>query len=196
MSSKLKVLGISGSLRKASKNTGLLHTAQDLAPDDMTIDIFDLANIPFYNQDTEEKGLPDSVKKMIDAMSGADALLFACPEYNFSLAPALKNAIDWASRQDPSPMDDKPAAIMGVGGGAGSGRSQQHLRQVFAFTNTHAMNKPEVCIRMRDTEFDANNRPADQHALDSVSLLLRNLSDWTRRLRVFVTDYEEYPQGY
>ena len=196
MSSKLKVLGISGSLRKASKNTALLHTAQDLAPDDMAIEIFDLADIPFYNQDIEDKGLPDSVKQMIDAMSEADALLFACPEYNFSIAPALKNAIDWASRQKPSPIADKPAAIIGVGGGAGSGRAQQHLRQVFAFTNTHVMNKPEVCIRMRDTEFDANNRPVDQTALDSVTLLLENLSDWTRRLRVFVTDYEEYPQGY
>jgi hypothetical protein len=49
---------------------------------------------------------------------------------------------------------------------------------------------------MRDTEFDANNRPVDQHVLDSVTLLLENLSDWTRRLRVFVADYERYPQGY
>ena len=196
MSSKLKVLGISGSLRKASKNTALLHSAQELAPDDMTIDIFDLIGIPFYNQDIEDKGLPDSVSQMVEAMNSSDAFLFACPEYNFSIPPVLKNAIDWASRQDPSPIAEKPVAIMGVGGGAGSGRAQQHLRQVFAFTNTHAMNKPEVCIRIRDTEFDANNRPVDQHVLDSVTLLLENLSDWTRRLRVFVTDYEQYPQGY
>lgn len=196
MSSKLKILGISGSLRKESKNTALLHTAQDLAPEDMTIDVFDLANIPFYNQDDEKEGNPEPVQRMIEAMNKADALLFACPEYNFSLAPVLKNAIDWASRQDKSPIDDKPAAIMGVGGGAGSGRAQQHLRQVFVFTNTHAMNKPEVCLRIRDIEFDSNNRPVDQHALDNITLLLGNLSEWTRRLRVFVTDYEHYPQGY
>lgn len=196
MSSIVNVLGISGSLRKASKNTALLRTAQGLLPEEVKLEIFDLSDIPFYNQDVEDEGLPDSVQSLIDAADKADAFLIACPEYNWSITPPLKNAIDWMSRKKPSPLDDKPAAIMGVGGGAGTGRAQQHLRQVFTFTNTHVVNKPEVTIRARETAFDDDNRPTDQHVIDSVSTLLVNLDVWARRLRLFVREYGDYPQGY
>ena len=196
MSSILNVLGISGSLRKASKNSALLRTAQGLVPEEMTLDIFDISDIPLYNQDVEDDGFPPSVERLAEALEKADALLIACPEDNWSITPPLKNAIDWASRKKPSPLDDMPVAIMGVGGGAGAGRAQQHLRQVFVFTNSHVMNKPEVAVRLRETNFDDDGRPTDQHVLDNVSSLLVNLDAWTRRLQVFVKEYEDYPQGY
>ena len=85
---------------------------------------------------------------------------------------------------------------MGVGGGAGTSRAQQHLRQVFVFTNSHVMNKPEVAVRLRESNFDDDGRPTDQHVIDNVTLLLSNLADWARRLQVFVKEYSEYPQGY
>ncbi len=91
----LTVLGISGSLRKASYNTAALRTAQALAPAGMTIEIFDLAPLPLYNEDVKAIGFPPVVQELRAKIKAADALLFACPEYNYSMSGVLKNAIDW-----------------------------------------------------------------------------------------------------
>ena len=95
----MRILGISGSLRRRSLNTAALRAAAEIADDDMKVEIFDLAGIPLYNPDDEAAhGLPPEVAELRRAVAEADALLIATPEYNFSLTAALKNAIDWASR--------------------------------------------------------------------------------------------------
>lgn len=104
----IRVLGISGSLRVASYNTAALGAVQELAPDGMTIETFDLAAIPLYNDDVRAAGLPPSVEELRGAIAGADALLFATPEYNYSIPGVLKNAIDWASRPPDQPFDGSP----------------------------------------------------------------------------------------
>ena len=104
----LRVLGISGSLRKASSNTGLLRAAQEIAPERMEITIFDIKDLPFYNGDVEAQGDPASVIALKSAIRDADAVLFATPEYNWGTSGALKNAIDWASR------DREEGSLMGI----------------------------------------------------------------------------------
>lgn len=125
----MKILAVSGSLRAASYNTALLHAARDLAPDAMTIEIFGLGDLPFFNQDVEDQGDPAPVAAWKDAVRAADGLLIACPEYNGGLTAVLKNAIDWASRGKPAPLDGKLACALGASPGVtGTVRAQDALR--------------------------------------------------------------------
>ena len=95
--SKLKILGVPGSLRKASYNLAALKAAQTLVPVDAEIEIFDLHGIPPFSED-DEKNPPERVVEFKKKIREADAILFATPEYNYSIPGVLKNAIDWASR--------------------------------------------------------------------------------------------------
>jgi len=95
----VKIVGISGSLRRHSYNTGLLRAAAENAPAGCSIEIISIADVPLYNGDVEESdGIPPSVVKIKDAIAGADGLLLSTPEYNNSIPGVFKNAIDWASR--------------------------------------------------------------------------------------------------
>ena len=95
---QFRVLGISGSLRKASFNSGLLRAAQTVAPTGVEISIFDLRNVPFYNGDVEAGGDPQPVINLKDAIRQSDGVLFATPEYNWGTSGALKNSFNWTSR--------------------------------------------------------------------------------------------------
>ena len=183
MLEKIHVLGFSGSLRKASFNSGLLRTAMEQLPVDMTLEVFDLAPIPFYNEELNVDGGPEPVKAFKSKIAAADALLFATPEYNYSMPGVLKNAIDWASRPlKESPLNEKPLAIMGAGGIMGTSRAQAHLRQVAVFTNMHPLNRPEVQVQRAWEKFDQNGNLTDESVRQSVRALLVALAAWTRRL--------------
>ncbi len=157
----IHLLGICGSLRKASTNHGLLRAAQTLLPAQATMDMAELGDIPFYNQDIVEK--PASVLRVFEQMKKADAFVLACPEYNYSLAPALKNILDWASREPGNPLlSGKPVAIMGAGGGMGTSRAQYHLRQVCVCLNLHPLNKPEVFANAFAGGFDPEGNLLDE----------------------------------
>src|SRR6266545_5249411 len=134
LTSPIHVLGIAGSLRKGSYNKRLLQIAGEVLPAGMTLETFDLAPLPFLNEDIiRESGLPESVQHLHARLAAADAMLIATPEYNFSIPGVLKNAIEWASQRmadgQPSPINDKPLAIMGGGGRLGTARAQLHLRE-------------------------------------------------------------------
>ena len=180
----LKVLGFAGSLRAGSFNRSLLRAAVELQPPGMEITTFDLAPIPLYNGDVEAKGDPEPVAAFKAAIRQADALLIATPEYNFGIPGVLKNAIDWASRPPRgSVLQGKPAAIMGATPGmGGTGRSQMQLRQVFVFTQTHALLSPEVLVARAQEKFDASGRLTDEKTREFVGQLLQALAEWTRRL--------------
>ena len=183
MLEKIHVLGFSGSLRKASFNASLLRIALEQLPDDMALEIFDLAPIPFYNEELNVDGGPEPVKAFKARIAAADALLIATPEYNYSIPGVLKNAIDWASRPaKDSPLNEKPIAIMGAGGIMGTSRAQMHLRQVAVYTNMHPLNKPEVQIQRAWEKFDQNGNLTDETVRQSVRSLLVALAAWTRRL--------------
>ncbi len=125
----MKILAISGSLRAASYNTALLRAATELAPEGVTLRVHPLNDLPFFNQDVEDLGDPEAVSSWKAAVRDADGLLMACPEYNGGLTAVLKNAIDWASRGNPAPLEGKIACAMGASPGiTGTVRAQDALR--------------------------------------------------------------------
>jgi chromate reductase len=156
MSKPIRILGIAGSLRRASYNRAALRKATRLVPDGATLDIFELDGIPGFNQD-EEQNPPPKVAELKRRVREADAILIVTPEYNYSIPGVLKNAIDWASRPyGDSAWNGKPVAIMGASiGTIGTARAQYHLRQVFVFLNMFPINQPEVMIGNAAERFDA-----------------------------------------
>jgi chromate reductase len=182
--SKLKVLGIPGSLRKGSYNLSALRAAQQLAPSDVELEIFHIHGIAGFNED-EEKNPPERVIEFKRKIREADAILFSTPEYNYSIPGVLKNAIDWASRPyGDSAWTGKPVAVMGASVGVlGSARAQYHLRQVFVFLNVHPLNQPEVMIANASQKFDAHGNLTDEKTKEMITRLLESLVHWTHRFR-------------
>ncbi|HUC72357.1 MAG TPA: NADPH-dependent FMN reductase [Stellaceae bacterium] len=179
----ITVLGICGSLRKASYNMAALRTAVDLKPPGMTIEIADISQFPLYNEDVRAEGFPPAVETLRRQIKAADALLFACPEYNYSMSGVLKNAIDWASRPPDQPFAGKPAAIIGAAAGmAGGAHAQGDLRRAFVFLDIHPINKPEVRISQAQTKFHSTGRLTDEAARGFIRDLLVALEAWTRQI--------------
>ena len=181
---KLKIIGFAGSLRKGSYNRYLLRSAGQLLPQDTILEIFDLSDIPPFNQDLEAN-MPAKVNEFKSKIRESDALLIATPEYNYSVPGVLKNAIDYASRPyGDNPFNDKPVAIMSASVGMlGGARAQYHLRQMFVFLNMHPINAPEVIVTSASNKFDAEGNLLDENTKKFLTQLLQNLSNWTRRLR-------------
>ncbi|MEA2608525.1 MAG: hypothetical protein QOJ75_768 [Chloroflexota bacterium] len=181
---ELRILGFAGSLRRASYNRGLIRAAADQAPGGVIVQIFDLLDIPLYNQDIEDAGEPASVVALKLAMSRADALLVATPEYNHGIPGVLKNAIDWASRpRATSPLRDKPVAVMGASPGSGStARAQAQLREAFVFTGACVMPLPELMVGAAASHFDDAGDVIDPELRSSVVELVTALRDWTARI--------------
>lgn len=184
MTEKIRILGISGSLRAASYNTGALRAAVELCPDDGEIEICSIEDFPGFNQDMDEPP-PQNVIEFKEKIREADAILFSSPEYNYSIPGGLKNAIDWASRPyTDNAWDGKPAAIMGTSiGGIATARMQYHLRQVMVFLDMHPLNKPEVMIGHAADKFDADGRLTDEKTREYIRKMLVALVGWTRRLK-------------
>jgi chromate reductase, NAD(P)H dehydrogenase (quinone) len=180
----LRILGISGSLRKASFNTAVLRAACELVPEGMTIEVAEIRAIPLYDEDVRTAGIPDAVAKLREGIANADALLIVTPEYNYSISGVLKNAIDWASRPPNQPFAGKPLAIMGAsGGGGGTMRAQYHLRQMAVFLDMHPLNKPEVFVRTAQEKVDANGVLTDAATRKVIAEQLVALAAWTRKLK-------------
>ncbi len=184
MADEIRILGFAGSLRKQSYNRSSLRAAVDLVPAGITLETFDLAGIPLFNQDHEGEP-PAAVRQFKSAISEADAILIVTPEYNYSVPGVLKNAIDWASRPyGQSAWDGKPVGIMGASVGMlGTARAQYHLRQIFVFLNMFPLNQPEVMIANVDQKFDTDGKLTDKKTAKKIQELLQALGDWTRMLK-------------
>jgi chromate reductase len=183
-SSSLKILGICGSLRAKSYNKMALLAAGTLMPAGMTLETFDLAPIPLYNADVHAKGFPEPVQQLRAKIKAADALLFACPEYNYSISGVLKNAIDWASRPPEQPFAFKPYAIVGASQGiGGTMRAQYHLRQTTIFLDAIPLNRPEVFITTAQTKFDDAGNCTDEATKKAISDMLTAFQVWIQRVR-------------
>jgi chromate reductase len=183
-SGTVRILAVAGSLRRGSFNAAALRAARELAPTGMTIEIFDLAPIPMYNDDVRLEGYPPPVADFRARIKAADGLLLATPEYNYSTSGVLKNAIDWASRPPEHPFDGKPIALMGASAGTlGTARAQYHLRQMFVFLNGMVMNRPEVMIPGAQNKFDAEGKLTDQQTRDFISAHLVAFKAWVLKMR-------------
>jgi chromate reductase, NAD(P)H dehydrogenase (quinone) len=182
---KIAILGIVGSLRKDSYNHAALKAAQKLVPEGVVLNLIEIQGIPVYDQDNE-KALPASVLEFKRQILAADAVLFATPEYNYSLPGGLKNAIDWASRPyGESAWIGKPAAIMGASvGGFGTARAQYHLRQILVALNMPVVNQPEVMIGNAAQKFDQNGQLIDELTREFIQKLLAALVQLVKTNRV------------
>lgn len=146
----MHIVAISGSLRKASCNTGLLRAIGRNLPSGSTFDLIVPGDLPLFNQDIEGPDvIPASVVAYRQRVKAADAFVFATCENNFSVSAPMKNAIDWASRgPDGNLFNDKAAAVVGAGGGVGSMRAQNHLRDISLFLNLHIMTGPGMTLNI------------------------------------------------
>jgi chromate reductase len=184
MEEPIRILGFAGSLRKNSYNKALLRAAVWQVPKNVSLDVFDLEGIPLFNQDLEAQP-PPKVKEFKAKIRGADAILIATPEYNYSMPGVLKNAIDWASRPYlDNAFDGKPVALMGASiGMLGTARAQYHLRQSCVFLNMLPTNLPEVFVAHAQEKFDQDGTLKDEKTKQLIAELLENLVSWTLRLR-------------
>lgn len=173
---EIEILGIVGSLRKDSYNRFALLAAQELVPQGAVLNLMELHGIPVFNQDNELPQ-PESVIEFKRRILAADAILFATPEYNYSLPGVLKNAIDWASRPyGESAWQGKPTALMGATvGGLGTARAQYHLRQILVTLDMPVVNQPEVMISNAAQRFDQDGRLTDAPIRKNLQLLLEAL---------------------
>jgi chromate reductase, NAD(P)H dehydrogenase (quinone) len=182
----MRIAGIAGSLREGSLNKGLLRAAVELAPAGMEIIIYTrLGDIPPYNDDVFNKGDPEPVADLKSFIGGADALLISTPEYNYGIPGVLKNAIDWASRPAAkSPLNRKPAALMGCSPGLGGTiRAQHALRQSFVFTDTYVMLQPEIKIPSAAPLFDAASKLTDENTRQHIKKFLDAFAIWISRFK-------------
>ena len=182
MAENIKILGFTGSLRQGSYNRAALRAAKELLPEGAELDIADISGLPLLNEDEEAKGVPPVVEEFKRKIAEADALLISTPEYNFSIPPALKNALDWASRGDSPPVRKKPLAIISASPGRfGGARVQYHLRQVCVALDMDTLNKPEVFISRADKKFDYNGKLTDERTRRSILKLLEALIGHVRK---------------
>ena len=181
----VRILGVAGSLRRGSLNRALLGAAIKLAPAGLTIDAFDLADVPLYNGDVEAAGDPAGVTAFKNAIRAADAVLFVTPEYNHGVPGVMKNAVDWASRPArDAALSGKPVGIIGASPGqVGTARGQSQLRQAFEFTNSFCMPQPEILVFRATEKFDANGDLTDAKTAEFLGKYLEALRVWTLRFK-------------
>jgi len=183
MAEKIRILGISGSLRKSSFNTSALRAAIELCPDEAEIEICEIGHLPLFDQDFETD-LPTAIREFKEKVAAADAIIFSTPEYNYSVPGGLKNAIDCGSRPyGQSAWEGKPAAIMGASPGAiGTARAQYDLRKMMVFLNMFPINKPEIMIGNCSSKFDEAGNLTDETTRKFIRQMLEALIAWTKKI--------------
>lgn len=182
----LQIAVLVGSLRKASFNRIVADNLAPLSPSGLHLHVLPpLHDIPLYNQDHFDAGVPPAVTSLGEAIARSDGLVIVTPEYNYSVPGVLKNALDWLSRLPDKPIQHKPVALqsasMGVLGGV---RAQYHLRQILVALNAMVMNTPEVVIGSVQAKVDpATRRITDADTRQFISTQLAAFEVQARRLR-------------
>lgn len=183
----LKVLAISGSLRKESYNRKALQVAKkfaaELGADVSEIDLKEL-NLPIYDGDIADQGLPESVLKLKKAVEDNDIIMFASPEYNYSISGALKNAIDWGTRGEKQSFDSKVAIIFGASTGIlGTVRGQFQLRHILLYMNMYILAQPEVFIGLAHTAFNEDGSLKDEKMSNRLKDLIDKSFKFAEKLK-------------
>ncbi|MDP5305850.1 NADPH-dependent FMN reductase [Paracoccus spongiarum] len=158
------ILGLSGSLRRASFNSGLLRAAQEVAPEGVTVVIGSIAGVPLYDGDDEAaNGTPPAVARLIAQLAAADGLLLASPEYNNGIPGVFKNAIDWMSRGEGLALfRGKPVAVTGASPGTfGTTLAQSHWLPVLRTLNTRPWHEGRLMVSRAGELFDADGTLTD-----------------------------------
>ena len=155
------LLGICGSMRKASLNRALLAALGEVLPAGATLALWDSLDLPIFNSELDE---PPAAAALKQAIAMAHGVIIAVPEYNYSIPGGLKNALDWISRPPAtSPMRGKPVGLIGAASGmSGTIRAQAHLRQILVYSDSPVLGQPEVLIPRAHERFDAERRLVDE----------------------------------
>jgi len=183
----IRILGISGSGRKGSYNTALIRAAKVLVPPNVELETFDISRLPLFNEDLEES-TSAVVNEFRRKVSEADAILFATPEYNYSVTAVIKNAVEWGNRPD-NAWTGKPAAIISASiSPRGGTRAQLHLRQIMADLDMHPINRPQLLLANAQDKFDESLNLTDERTQETIRQILVALAKWTYKLRPELVD--------
>ncbi|SRR5260221_289427 len=177
------IVGLSGSLRKASFNTTLLRAAAALAPKDVRLDVRTLHGVPLYDADLEESsGIPKAVAELKDAVAAADGLILGTPEYNNGVPGVFKNAIDWLSRP---PADikrvfgGKPIALVGASpGGFGTTLSQAAWLPVLRTLGTKPWFGGKLLVSRAHEAFGPDGAPKDEALKTQIQRFVQGFADF------------------
>jgi NAD(P)H-dependent FMN reductase len=180
----IKLLGISGSLRRGSYNTALLRAAVELVPEGVTLEARTLHGIPLYDGDVEAAGVPGAVNELKEAVVGAQGVLLVTPEYNNSIPGVFKNAIDWLSRppQDaPRIFRDRPFAVIGASpGGFGTILSQNAWWSVLRTLQTNTWFGGRLMVSRAGNVFDESGAIKDAGIKDQLQQFLNGYVEFVR----------------
>jgi chromate reductase, NAD(P)H dehydrogenase (quinone) len=177
------IIGISGSLRRASFNSALLRASVEEAPAGLTVEVASIREIPLYDGDVEEQsGIPTPVAALKDRIAAADGLLLVTPEYNNSIPGVLKNAIDWLTRpaQDiPRVFGDRPVGLIGATpGGGGTRLSQLAWLPIFRTLNLRPFFARTIYVAGAAQVFDREGRLIDEKIRDLVRRYMAGLAEF------------------
>ena len=182
------VLGLPGSLRRASYNHALLRAAAALVPEGMELEIFPLHDVPVYDEDHDQfrggSDTPRAVLELRERMRAADAVVLSTPEFNWGPSGVMKTALDWVSRPPAeSPLRHKAVALMGCSGGpAGTGRAQLQLRQHLQSLKAYTLPEPEVQLGHQRERFDEELRLIDEETAELLHAQMAALRRWAQAL--------------
>lgn len=179
----MKWLGIAGSLRKSSYNRALLVALGESLPPGVQLELFDgLGALPLFDADLPLDPQPAAVVALKAALTGADGLVIATPEYNYSIPGVLKNGLDWATRPvATSPLRRMPVALLGAAAGmSGTMRAQYHLRQILVYTDCRVLAQPEVFVAHAHERFDAERRLTHEPTRALLGTFATTFADWVK----------------
>jgi len=174
----MKIVGIVGSLRRDSWNRKLMRAAEELLPEDAEFELWDgLKEIPPYDEDDDVDPAPAPVAQLRAAIAGADAVLFATPEYNSSIPGQLKNAIDWASRPvKTTVLRNKPVAVVGASTGAfGAVWAQADLRRTLGIAGARVL-EVELPVARAHQRFDSDGKLLDEQLRERLTEIVREVA--------------------
>ena len=185
MDKPMNVCVLVGSLRKASLNGMLANALMSLAPSSMRLEIVEIGQLPFFNQDLETAATPAQWAAFRERVKAADAVLFVTPEYNRSVPPALKNALDVGSRPYGSSVwDRKPGAIVSASPSAiGAFGANHHLRQSLVFLNVPTMQQPEAYVGHADKLFDEQGKLVNDGTRKFLRAFMQAFANWVETIR-------------
>jgi len=185
MDKSMNVCVLVGSLRKASFNGMLANALISLAPSSMKLEIVEIGQLPFFNQDLETDSSPAQWTSFRQRVNAADAVLFVTPEYNRSMPAVLKNALDVGSRPSGSNVwDRKPGAIVsGSPGAIGGFGANHHLRQSLVFLNVPTMQQPEAYVGHVDKLFDEHGKLVSDGTRKFLQEFMQAFANWVETIR-------------
>lgn len=185
MEKPMNVCVLVGSLRQASLNGMLANALMSLAPPSMKLEKVEIGQLPFFNQDMETAATPAQWTAFRQRVKAADAVLFVTPEYNRSVPPALKNALDVGSRPYGSSVwDRKPGAIVSCSPSAvGAFGANHHLRQSLVFLNVPTMQQPEAYIGHADKLFDEQGKLVNDGTRKFLQGFMQAFANWVETIR-------------